>query len=122
MTYDAPLQFTPLGFAAAWLWLALFVGGTLMLFRAEREDRTLCGILAACAAYNFILHSFFGIGETGRVEFFLYSPHFTFAVIAMVMIPLIRRVKTAAVPITALLVLLVLNNLDVLSRILAIYE
>ena len=122
VTYDAPLQFTPLGFAAAWLWLALFVGGTLMLFRAEREDRTLCGILAACAAYNFILHSFFGIGETGRVEFFLYSPHFTFAVIAMVMIPLIRRVKTAAVPITALLVLLVLNNLDVLSRILAIYE
>jgi hypothetical protein len=122
VTYDSALQFTPFGLAAAWLWLVLFIGGTLILFQAQRENRVICGALATCVAYNFVLHSFFGIGETGRVEFFLYSSHFTFAVMAMAFVPLLKQMRSAVIPISVLLALLTLNNLDILSRILTIYE
>ncbi|HPR83193.1 MAG TPA: hypothetical protein PLD51_04970 [Pontiellaceae bacterium] len=117
--------FTPMGWLFVLLWLVLLGFSLWVCIREKQMAKPLTVLLALCLLFNVALHLFYGRPD----EFFLYTPHWTFMVIALLGISLdvisrkFRQVFLAIVIYLLLLVvLLIANNATVIRKILDILE
>jgi hypothetical protein len=97
VTYEpyVPWPFDPLQGAAAAAWVALLAAGVVRTLR-RREERATAVLLLTWVAGNLLLHVVWGD------EYFLYSPHWAWALFALVLagsrdMPWYRVVPLAAV-------------------------
>jgi hypothetical protein len=103
-----------------WFALALWVG--LMLFSVgkilvQKKHLLFYVGLGACLAFNFLLHSFYGVTPT-RIELFLYTGNLTF----LVMTPLVEAYlpkweNVFRILLVVLVILLAVNNFQAMQAI-----
>lgn len=116
VTFAASHDYSPVGWAAVALWVGLMLLSAMKIIKEKKYLVFFLG-LAACLAFNFILHSFYGVTET-RIELFLYTGNLTFLVmtpLSEVIIP--QEVKLSSAALVLLALLMVLNNFQVLRVI-----
>ena len=82
VTFTAATSYTSIGYIGLVLWTVLAGLSIVHAFRCKKFDPFLLGA-AVCLLFNFVLHSFYGIGEKNRIELFLYTGNLTFLVIAL---------------------------------------
>lgn len=128
LTFASSLDFSVPGIIAAVIWFGLWLA---LAFGALRRRRTKAGTrsvrrplavgLLLCLLFNLLLHSVYGVGEKGRIEYFLYTGNFSFLVLALWALPLSRPGKTVRVLLLALVFCMGINNLLVFSEVSGFY-
>ena len=80
VTFAASGDYSLIGWIALMLWvgLMLFSVGKILI---KKQNLTFFIGLGICLAFNFLLHSFYGVTET-RIELFLYTGNLTFLVLS----------------------------------------
>jgi hypothetical protein len=116
VTFAASSDYSLVG----WIALALWVG--LMLFSVgkiliQKKHLLFYVGLGACLAFNFLLHSFYGVTPT-RIELFLYNGSLTF----LVMTPLVEAYlpkweNVFRFLLVVLVILLAVNNFQAMQTI-----
>jgi hypothetical protein len=116
VTFAASSDYSLVG----WIALALWVG--LMLFSVgkilvQKKHLLFYVGLGACLAFNFLLHSFYGVTPT-RIELFLYTGNLTF----LVMTPLVEAYlpkweNVFRILLVVLVILLAVNNFQAMQAI-----
>lgn len=118
VTFSTASDFALPGILASALWFGLWLASALGGLRHRRppadDSRDVRLPLAAglllCLLFNLLLHSVYGVGEKGRIEYFLYTGNFTFLVLALWAIPVARPGRAAVR--TLLLALVVCTGLN----------
>lgn len=121
LTYDAPLRFLTLGWISAGLWFVMLITGIVAAFRRDGESKPVLRAFLLCIVFSFLLHSFYGIGVTGRQEIFLYSAHWTFLVLFLATAAWAFANRVTAIAIAGLAAVLAINNISILRHILSVY-
>lgn len=131
VTFAGSLDFSVPGIAGSVLWFGLWIAlaalalGALRRRRSEAAARNIGLPLAVglllCLLFNLMLHSIYGVGEKGRIEYFLYTGNFTFLVLALWSLPLARPGKAVRALLLALVFCMGFNNLLVLGEITGFY-
>lgn len=124
LTFRSSLDFTPAGIIGSVLWFGLWIALGIGALRRPRTEPAapstsrplVCGLLL-CVLFNLMLHSIYGVGEKGAIEYFLYTGNFTFLVLTLWAIPLARPKWSFRVPLLALAVCMAINNLHVFNGI-----
>lgn len=116
VTFAASSDYSLVGCIALVLWvgLMLFCVGKILI---QKKFLLFYVGLGACLAFNFLLHSFYGVTPT-RIELFLYTGNLTFLVITPLSeacLPKWEKVFRAALII--LISLLAINNYQVMQTI-----
>lgn len=122
LTYDTAPHFALLGWIGAALWLGILVAGIFTAVRYRAEDRSVLKAFLLCVGFGFLLHTFFGIGVTGRQEIFLYSAHWNFLVLFLATATWAYRKRVTAVVFLLTALVLFANNSGILWHILSLYE
>jgi hypothetical protein len=127
LTFSHSLDFTPVGWCAAFLWLTSLFTNAIQTLLKKQEIPLLVGFtFSICLLFNFVLHSVYGLGSNGEFEYFLYTGNFSFLVMnGLAYFPL--QTKNTFLPayrvFLALLTLLAgINNITILTRIVDIYK
>lgn len=117
--------FAPMGWLFVLLWCVLMGICFLIFIKNKKAASPLVTLLALCLLFNVVLHLFYGRPD----EFFLYTPHWTFMVIALLGISLdsisrkSRQVFRAVMAyLICLIILLIANNTTVISKMLDILK
>ena len=121
VTFSTSWNYYVFGWIGLSGWLALFTGGIYYAFCRENTMRAFWGGLAVCLLFIIAFHSFYGIQEN-KYEFFLYTGHATFILIAFLGNYSIKNnifIKTLLVAVT---ILVIINNLLVVKEIIRIYS
>jgi hypothetical protein len=84
----------PVGLAHAALWAAVLATATAWGVRQRLHRQPAAGALLGCLAFQLVLHFFYG------ESLFLYSCHFTFAVIALVALATEQGLAAARPPLS----------------------
>jgi hypothetical protein len=116
VTFAASNDYSLVGWIALALWvgLMLFSVGKILL---QKKNLLFYVGLSACLAFNFLLHSFYGVTPT-RIELFLYTGNLTF----LVMTPLAEAYlpkweNIFRILLLVLVVLLAVNNFHAMQAI-----
>lgn len=128
VSFTPATLFTPAGYAALLLWIGLGLTGIVNLIKGYRkkpkiltEKKVLLIGFVLCLIFNLTLHSFYGVGEHGTIEYFLYSANFTFLVITIwgLLIDIPDRILNILV--AALILCSAAANIQVFLQIFHIY-
>ncbi|MBR3582121.1 MAG: hypothetical protein IKO01_01590 [Kiritimatiellae bacterium] len=105
VTFSTATDFALPGILATVLWFGLWLASAPGALRrrgtagnAEAPRPVLLPLavgLLLCVAFNLLLHSVYGVGEKGRIEYFLYTGNFTFPVLALWALPVVRSGRAA---------------------------
>ena len=96
-----------------WSWVqAAFGDQKKVLFRA----------MVLCLLFNFVLHIFYGVGEKGRIEYFIYTCNFSYLNLLALTYLGSPRQRSVLVLLSVFLVTLMINNLTMFKEILHIYQ
>jgi len=111
-------------FAGAAVWLALAASALYAYIKWFRGRPRVLDGLALCVAFNFILFTYYGSGEL-----FLYTPAWTFLVLAWLAVSLRpvldapgKAARVLGALVVALPVLELANNLVFLRKVIAVYD
>jgi hypothetical protein len=122
LTFSRSLNYAFVGWLAVGSWLALLVAGTVQSVTKKLEIPLRVGFtFAICLLFNFALHSIYGRGVSGEMEYFPYTGNFSFLALsglAYFSLPS-KYINHVLLGILALLV--GINNIMLFIRILNIY-
>ncbi len=128
VTFSRSLDFSVPGIIGSLLWFGLWIAqiakeSWLRLRGAARQSsrRPLGWGFLLCLLFNLALHSFYGVGEKGGIEYFLYTGNFTFLVLALWAIPLELPQKALRMLLATLIICVGLNNLWVVKGITSLF-
>ena len=120
ITFSTSSNFSFLGWISFSIWVFL-LSISLGKYQDNQKKRTLHIFFLLCFEFNIVLHSFYGVGERGLIEYFLYTGNFTFlSVGALANLPL-RKNKYLVTLLVGLVLFTVGNNFFVLREIYFIY-
>lgn len=111
-----------IGWLGAGLWLCLFLGTIVKNIFSKWKYSPLFLAMFLCLAFNIALHSFYGIGEKGNFELFLYTGNFTFIVLYLLSAYAMSKKFIINVPLVILSILMGINNLIIINRVLVLYR
>ena len=116
VTFAASNDYSLVGWIALafWIGLMLFSVGKILI---KKKHLLFYVGLSACLAFNFLLHSFYGVTEN-RIELFLYTGNLTF----LVMSPLVEAYMPKwengfRLALVILVILLAVNNFQAMQEI-----
>ncbi len=128
VTFSRSLDFSVPGIIGSFLWFGLWIaqivkGSWLRLRGAtpQSDRRPLVWGFLLCLLFNLAFHSFYGVGEKGGIEYFLYTGNFTFLVLALWAIPLELPKKALRMLLLILVICVGINNLWVVKGITSLY-
>lgn len=116
VTFAASHNYSLIGWAAVVLWVTMMFFSVVKILKEKKHLIFFMG-LAACLAFNFLLHSFYGVTEN-RIELFLYTGNLTF----LLMTPLAEanlpgKVRIFRAALILLTLLMAVNNFQVIQAI-----
>lgn len=119
VTFAASSDYSLIGWAAFMLWAGLMLFCIVKIL-SKKQNLTFFIGLGLCLAFNFLLHSFYGVTET-RIELFLYTGNLTF----LVMTPLAEAYlpkweNIFRIMLVVLVVLLSINNYQAMQDIIQV--
>jgi hypothetical protein len=82
VTFTDSSNYMITGIVGLILWSSLLCLNLVQYLKAEKASLLTIGIVA-CLAFNFVLHSFYGIGEKNKIELFLYTGNITYLFILL---------------------------------------
>lgn len=104
---------------AAWIFLV----GAGVYYQKYRGRGWFYAGLAGCLASNLILHTVYGAGISGEMEYFLYTGNFTALLLIMFLEPVLEMKNRFVRPLLILLLFsLAANNLIVIHDIISLYN
>jgi hypothetical protein len=128
VTFTPAMQFTSAGYAGLILWISLWLTGIAFAIKKYRKmPKTLTGNRvfligsALCLLFNLALHSVYGVGEHGAIEYFLYSANFTFLVIAIWGLVLDIPKRVMYILLTVLILCAAVANVQIFLQLIYIY-
>lgn len=118
LTFGNSLDFGIPGIIASLAWAGLWIAHGFGVLRRRRTEAggdggwhpLVLGLLL-CLVGNIVLHSFYGVGEKGGIEYFLYTGNFTFLVLALATLPPAGPKGVVRALLLALIVFMGINNL-----------
>jgi len=128
ITFRNSTDFSFLGIGSSMLWFALIGTGVIALlwqpkkYKINDDYFPLYIGLSLCLLFNLVFHSFYGVGEKGKIEYFLYTGNFTFLTLSIFAIhfrPHYRRTLRTLLIIT--IALMGMNNYLVVIGIINSY-
>ena len=121
ITFGTLWSFGGAGWTAVTAWGAMLVAGVAGTIREKRHATLFAGFLA-CLAFNVVLHSFYGVGESGSIEYFLYTGNFSFIVLCVLANASFSSNRYTVTALIVLAALMGLNNMRVIMEIISIYR
>lgn len=121
ITFSASRSFSPYGYAALFGWATI----ALISIRFRRWEKHSWFYLGAALSilFNSALHSFYGVGERDKIEFFLYTGNFTFLISAFFFSGIQSLSKNAgSLLLISFLILIAINNLQIVQGIVTLYD
>jgi len=130
LTFAPSSNFTIMGYIGAALWLSLIVLAVISRIKWDKDRpgspwNTSSWILTGlglCLMFNFVLHCFYGVGWLDKIEYFLYSGHFTFLVLAIISYISKMPVKVMNYLLISLVICLLINNIQIVTGIITLYS
>ena len=122
VTFSSSWSYTFIGWLGTILWLCLLIIGIVKSFFIKQKNLFFFIGISSCLAFNIVLHSIYGIVEIGKIELFIYTGNFTFLVLLFLSNYSISNKVFIKILLGLLAILIGLNNLTVMSEILAIYN
>jgi len=128
ITFSNSLDFSIFGIVSSILWFTLLGTYVFKYLWQQNKNKTkpdyyplLLGY-SFCLLFNFVFHSFYGIGERGKIEYFLYTGNFTFLTLSILAIHFrLLNKRTLRMLLLATIVLIGINNYLVVKEIINIY-
>jgi len=122
LTFARSLNYLFVGWFAVGLWLALLVAGAVQSVTKKLEIPLRVGFtFAICLLFNFALHSIYGRGVSGEMEYFPYTGNFSFLVLSGLAYFSLPSKYINYILLGALALLAGINNIMLFIRILNIY-
>ena len=120
LTFGRSYQYSTIGWIALFIWVSLLAFNWIKIVY-QKENKPFYIGLVFCLAFNFLLHSFYGVTEN-HIELFLYTGNLTFLTI----IPLAYSLSTGKSIFTRFLLIILIiftfiNNLQVINLIIKTY-
>jgi hypothetical protein len=124
--YTLPIpEFNTTGIIGAWLWISILCLSCYASIKFASYQFPIIKSFILCFIFNFLLHMVYG----GEHEFFLYTPHWTFTVVAWAAFLLhqFQHEKPRLAPflnglLIAFIVTQILNNFYFFYRLVSIYS
>lgn len=122
ITFEHFQNYTFIGAAAAMVWLCLLCWCILKnASRKENNDYFLPGI-SLCVLWNIVLHSFYGVRDNGKLEYFNVSSAVTCLVWALFSGSAVPGKKGIKIALAILVFLMGYNNISVMKHIIDLYR
>jgi len=122
LTFAGSWNYMIVGWFGAVLWICLILGGIVKGFSGKKKNIPFYSGVVLCLFLNMFLHSFYGIGDKGQMELFLYTGNVTFLVLSF----LGSYLRFKKIPLRLFMILLSaligVNNLAILQRIISIFK
>jgi hypothetical protein len=83
ITFSRSLNYTPVGWLAVVLWVISLITSSIQAFKRRWEFSLFISFtFTLCLLFNFAFHSIYGLGASGKFEYFLYTGNFSFLVLS----------------------------------------
>jgi len=127
ITFDHSLNYTFVGWVAIVLWLISLISSAIQALIRKQEIRLFVGFtFMLCLLFNFALHSVYGLGTSGKFEYFLYTGNFSFLILSgLAYFPFQSKsvhIHTYRALLGTLILLAGINNIMILAGIINIYK
>jgi hypothetical protein len=130
LSFTPSTSFTIMGYISAALWLALIGLAVFSRIKWEKDHTRspwnasswILPGLGLCLLFNFVLHCFYGVGWLDKIEYFLYSGHFTFLVLAIISYISKMPAKVMTCLLISLILCLLINNIQIVTGIITLYS
>jgi len=121
ITFASSWNYQPIGWIGVVLWIGLLLNGFIQSFIHSKIRIFFFGMLL-CVLFNMVLHSIYGVGEKGKIEYFLYTGNFTFCVLTFFSYYSIKTNNLLRIILISLMTLIGVNNFIIILHILHIYK
>ncbi|MBT3337696.1 MAG: hypothetical protein HN855_13080 [Anaerolineae bacterium] len=121
ITFSTTAEFGFIWWTGLILWITLYTTSLVHIWK-NKTNRTLQITFLICFGFNFVLHSFYGVGERGLIEYFLYTGNFTFLLVSILTNLPLEKKKYLVVLLIGLILLVGENNFLALREIYFIYR
>jgi hypothetical protein len=116
ITFAASNDYSLIGWFALVLWVGLMLSSVGKILLQNNYLLFYVG-LGACLAFNFLLHSFYGVTPT-RIELFLYTGNLTFLVMTLLAEAYLPKWENVfRILLVVLVILLAVNNFQAMQAI-----
>jgi hypothetical protein len=122
VTFASSWNYTAFGWAAAAVWITVLASGIRAFARLRQRQPAFVGGITACILFNLALHAVYGVGEKGKIEYFVYSGNFTFLVFVVASSSWLDPERPAGTGRLVLLAsLLAINGVWIVGKLLDLY-
>ncbi len=123
VTFTSSWNYSAFGWAAAALWISVLASGTAAFARLRRREPAFVAAITLCLLFNLALHSVYGVGEKGKIEYFVYSGNFTFLVFVVASSAWLKPAGRAGRGrLVVLATLLAINGAWILAKLIELYS
>lgn len=121
VTFSSSWNYSAVGYVALALWVGVLIFGMVKSWSYRKLMPFFLGI-TLCLLFNLLLHSIYGVGEKGKIEYLVYAGNFSFLIMAFLS-PFARSSsRWITILLLVLIVLMGVNNLLVYRDILSAYQ
>lgn len=129
ITFTSPEKFGFFGISGLVFWFSTWLTIVYFLIKQYRkkiflsnESKYAVIAMTLSLLFNLILHCFYGVGERGKIEYFLYTGNFSFLILGIAGITSLVPDKIFNGLLLCTILLTFINNILVICKIIGIYS